>query len=145
MDKSHLKELINKVEQSQEKKDRSYFDYYKSISALSVALIGLLIGLKASPIPNEHAKIAFFITIVFIGLCIFFSLSTRFYEVVAYKDVVVSYKKHLSNYIKNPNDTKLQVDNIGKHWFYKFSEIATFISLILSIVSLICYVYFLEF
>ena len=44
----YLKELFTKWEQSQEKKDKTYFEYFKSISTLSVALIGLLIGLKAS-------------------------------------------------------------------------------------------------
>ena len=77
MDKKFFKELVNNLEQSQEKKDTSYFEYFKSISTLSVALIGLLIGLKASPIPNQEAKVAFLITIILIGLCILFSLATR--------------------------------------------------------------------
>jgi len=40
MDKKFLKELFNNLEITQDKKDTSYFEYFKSISTLSVALIG---------------------------------------------------------------------------------------------------------
>ena len=145
MDKKFLKELFNNLEITQEKKDTSYFEYFKSISTLSVALIGLLIGLKATPIPNQEAKYAFLITIILIGLCILFSLITRFYEVVFYKHAVEVRKKHILEYIANPSENNLQLDNLGKHFIYKFCEIATFSSLVLAISSLIIYVYFLEF
>jgi len=107
--------------------------------------IGLLIGLKATPIPNQEAKIAFLLTIILIGLCILFSLVTRFYEVVSYKQAVDVRKKHIAEYIENPSENDLQLDNLGKHWIYKFCEIATFSCLLLAILSLISYVYFLEF
>jgi hypothetical protein len=145
MDKKFLKELFNNLEITQDKKDTSYFEYFKSISTLSVALIGLLIGLKATPIPNQEAKIAFLLTIILIGLCILFSLITRFYEVVSYKQAVDFRKKHITEYIENPSENNLQLDNLGKHWIYKFCEIATFSCLLLTILSLISYVYFLEF
>jgi hypothetical protein len=57
MNENYLKELFNKFQQSQEKSDRAFFDYFKSISTLSVAVIGLLIGLKASPIPNQATNV----------------------------------------------------------------------------------------
>ena len=47
-------------------------DYRKKVGSktggikLYDALIGLLIGLKASPIPNQYAKVAFLITIILI-------------------------------------------------------------------------------
>jgi F0F1-type ATP synthase assembly protein I len=145
MDKKYLKELFDKFEESQEKKDKAYFDYFKSISTLSVALIGLLIGLKASPIPNQASKIAFLITIILIGLCILFSLATRFYEVTAYKQGVQTRKNHILEYIENPDENNLQIDQLGKSWFYKFFEILTFSCLLLFIITLIFYVYFLEF
>ena len=53
MDKGFLKELFGKFEESQKDRDKVYFDFFKSITTLSVALIGLLIGLKANPIPNQ--------------------------------------------------------------------------------------------
>ena len=145
MDRKFLKELFNSLEITQDKKDNSYFEYFKSISTLSVALIGLLIGLKATPIPNQEAKVAFLTTIILIGLCILFSLATRFYEVVFYKKSVDVRKKHILEYIENPSENNLQLDNLDKHWIFTFFELATFFCLLLTILSLVLYVYFLEF
>lgn len=145
MDKKYLKELFNNFEQSQAKKDNSYFEYFKSISTLSVGLIGLLIGLKSFPIPNQEAKIAFLLAIILIALCILFSLAIRFYEIDAYKQEVELRKSNILKYIENPSENNLQIDSLNKHKFYKFSEIATFVCLLLSILALISYVYFLEF
>ena len=145
MDLKYLKELSVSLEQSQIKKDNSYFEYFKSISTLSVGLIGLLIGLKPSPIPNQESKIAFLISIILIALCILFSLAVRFYEIAFYKQEVAHRKNHISKYIENPSENNVQISNLYKHWFYKFSEIATFSCLLLSILALISYVYFLEF
>ncbi|MCB6062602.1 hypothetical protein [Flavobacterium psychrophilum] len=145
MDLKIVKELSNSFEQSQAKKYNSYFEYFKSISSLSVGLIGLLIGLKSSPIPNQEAKVAFLIAIILIALCILFSLAIRFYEIVAYKQEVEYRRLNILKYIENPSENKVQIGNINKHKFYKFSEIATFVCLLLSILALISYVYFLEF
>ena len=145
MDKKFLKELFNNLEQSQEKQDISYFNFFKSISTLSVGLIGLLIGLKASPIPNQEAKVAFLITIILIALCILFSLATQFYEVTFYNKAVGVRKLHIQSYIENPTENNLQETIIEKPKVYIFFERMTFFCLILSILALISYVYFLEF
>ena len=145
MDKRFLKELFGKFEESQKDRDKVYFDFFKSITTLSVALIGLLIGLKAVPIPNQAAQFAFLITIILIGLCILFSLATRFYEVVSGNDSVSVRKKHILEYIENPDENNFQAEQLDKSKIYKFFEIATFVCLILSIIALIFYVVFLEF
>lgn len=145
MDLEVIKKLSINLEQSQIKKDNSYFEYFKSISSLSVGLIGLLIGLKSSPIPNQEAKVAFLITIILIALCTLFSLVIRFYEIVAYKQEVAHRRMNILTHIENPYEKSVQIGKIHKHWFYKFSEIATFVCLLLSILALISYVYFLEF
>ena len=145
MDKKFLKELFNDLEQSQEKKDKSYFDFFKSISTLSVGLIGLLIGLKSSPIPNQEAKVAFLITIILIALCILFSLATQFYEVTFYNKAVGVRKLHIQSYIESPSENNLQETIIEKPKVFIFFERMTFFCLILSILALISYVYFLEF
>ena len=145
MDKKYFKELLVKFEQSQNEKDKSHFDFFKSISTLSVALIGLLIGLKASPIPNQAAKIAFLITIILIGLCVLFSLASRFYEVVSRRDEVEIRRSMIISYIKNPEENDFQLENLSKPKIYKIFEIATYICLLLSIIALITYVFFLEF
>ena len=145
MDKRFLKELFGKFEESQKDRDKVYFDFFKSITTLSVALIGLLIGLKANPIPNQAAQVAFLITIILIGLCILFSLATRFYEVISENDSVSARKKHILSYIDNPDENTFLSEQLDKSKIYKFFEIATFVCLILSIISLIFYVYYLEF
>jgi len=145
MDKIYLKKLFNDWELTQEKRDKSFFLYFRNISTLSVALIGLIIGLKPTPIPNQDAKVLFLITIILIGLCILFSLATQFYEVISYKQEIDARKKNIIKYIENPSENNLQIENLYKPVIYKFFEIMTFSCLILSILSLIVYVYFLEF
>ncbi len=145
MDKRFLKEIFEKFEESQKDRDKVYFDFFKSITTLSVALIGLLIGLKAEPIPNQAAQFAFLVTIILIGLCILFSLGVRFYEVASENDSVEARKKHILEYIENPDENNLQIEQLNKSKIYKFFEIATFVCLILSIIALIFYVVFFEF
>jgi len=145
MDKRFLKELFGNFEESQKDRDKVYFDFFKSITTLSVALIGLLIGLKAELIPNQAAQFAFLITIILIGLCTLFSLGVRFYEVVSGNDSVEARKKHILKYIENPDENNLQIEQLDKSKIYKFFEIATFVCLTLSIIALIFYVVFLEF
>lgn len=145
MDSKFLGKLFENLEVSQVKKDKTYFEYFSSISSLSIALIGLLIGLKPNPIPNEFAKIAFLISIILIGLCIIFSLGTRFYEIVFYGKEVEVRKLHIKKYLDNPSENEFQEAIIEKPKLYVFFEIATFICLVFSILSLISYVYLLEF
>lgn len=145
MDTKFLKELFGKFEESQKDRDKVYFEFFKSITTLSIALIGLLIGLKAEPIPNQAAQFAFLITIILIGLCILFSLAIRFYEVVSGNGSVEVRKKHILEYIENPDENTFQAEQLDKPKIYKFFEISTFVCLILSIIALIFYVVFLEF
>ena len=107
IDKDYLKELFTDHNDSQSKSEESHFKFFRNISTLSVALIGLLIGLKASPIPSLGAKIAFLITIILIGLCILFSLIAQFYEVVSYKKEVEIRRKHILKYTENPSEKNL--------------------------------------
>lgn len=145
MDKIYLKEIAEKYEIAQSEREKSIFLYFKSISTLSVALIGLLIGLKATPIPNQEAKVAFLITVILIALCILFSLATQFYEIVFCNQVVELRKTQLLKHIENPNVDNVRIYKTKGSKLYKSFEIMTFLSLILSIISLIFYVYFLEF
>lgn len=145
MDKMHLEELLEKLEIAQEKKDNSFFDYFKTITTVYTGLIGLLIGLKATPIPNNDAKVSFFISIILVGLCIFFSLLTQFYKVAIYKQEIEVRKKQILNFIGDPKQNNFQIDDLNKHWFYDFTEITTFILMFLSITAITTYVYFLEY
>ncbi len=145
MDTKFLKELFGEFEKSQKNREKVYFNFFKSITTLSVALIGLLIGLKAEPIPNQDARFAFLITIILIGLCILFSLAVQFYEVIYESESVEARRKHILKYIENPSENLLQIEHLHKSKIYKFFEIMTFLCFLLSIIALIFYVYFLEF
>ena len=138
---SRLKDLVD----SQNKYDKSYFEFYKSITSICIALIGLLIGLKAESIPNQAAQYSFLLSLILLGLCTLFSLAARFYEVTSLRDEIENRKNMLLKYIQNPDENKYQFEQIDKHIVYKISEIGTFFCLILSIVSLIFYVYYLGF
>ncbi len=81
MKKEHLGSLLEKWEQSFEKSDKSYFSYFRTISTLTVALIGLIIGLKPDSIPNENAKLFFLLGIALLGSCLIFSLVVQYYQV----------------------------------------------------------------
>lgn len=145
MNAEHFNYLISKSEEFQNLAHKSYFNFYKSVSTLNVALIGLLIGLKPSSIPNAEAKIAFFVAIVLIGSCILFSLGIQYYEVDYSRQFSKFHKERLNSYVKDPRNNGFDLDLIRKKWFYKLFEYLTFLCLILSIVALIIYVYFLEF
>lgn len=80
MNKTFLEKLFEKFEESHKDRDKEYFDFFKSITTLSVVLIVLLIGLKADPIWNQAAQIAFLLTIILIGHCVLFSLAVMFYK-----------------------------------------------------------------
>lgn len=145
MDKEHLNSLLEKLNESQEKKNKSYFNHFKSISTLSVALFGLLIGLKYDKIPNQCAKIYFLSSIILIGFCILFSLATQLYEVIYYNKEVEIRRKHILKYVENPIKNNLQIDTLSKSNLYKVFAVLTYTCLILSMITLTFYVYFLEF
>ncbi len=145
MNTKHLGSLLNNWEQSFEKLHKSYFGYFRTISTLAIALIGLIIGLKPEVIPEENAKVFFIIGISLLGLCIIFSLVVQYYEVNQYRQETKIRKDQVLDYVQDPESNNLQLSEINKHWIFILSEYLTFISLILSIAALIGYVYFSEF
>ena len=145
MNRQHLKNLFDSFETSQNERDRTFFAYFRNITTISVGLIGLLIGLKPAQLPNLCSKYLFLTTIILIGLCILFSLVVQFYEVEFHKKQVSVRKEHISKYIADPENENLQIDSIKKRLIYKISEKMVFLCLLLSVTSLIFYVYFSEF
>jgi hypothetical protein len=131
--------------ESQEKRGKSYFLFFRNLTTVSIGLLGLLIGLKPLEILNQNAKYLFLLSIILIGLGILFSVMTQFSEISYYKQEEKVRHKQLIEFVKNPSENSLQIDNIGVKKIYVFSEIMTFVCLGLSILSLISYVYFLEF
>jgi hypothetical protein len=146
MNKEDFKNKVNNVVEAREQYEKSNFTFFKGLTTIYVALIGLLIGLKPSNIPNLNAKWLFLTTICLIGLCILFSLVVQFYEVIFHKQTIDARKQILKEYIDDPVGAGfLQVVEIKGSKFFRLFEILTFSCLILSITSLIFYVYFSEF
>ena len=129
----------------QRKKDVSFYGLFKNITTLSLGLLGLLIGLKPKVIPDENAKVLFLLALILLALVCVFSLITQFGETSVYKIFVKETQELMKEIIRNKDVGKSKLLISRKKWLYKFSEIMTYLCLILSIGSLISYVYFLEF
>lgn len=136
---------INKLSESHYEYIQSKNSYFNKITTLSVGLIGLLIGLKPNPLPNYCSKVLFLITITLIALCILLSLISQHYHVSYHKQVSSSNKEQLLEYTKDVKNNNLKMDPLKKSLIYKISDKLTFSCLVLYVLSLIMYVYFLEF
>ena len=146
MELTEYKSRMMSLNQANREYENSNFSFFKGITTISVALVGLLIGLKPSSIPNQCAKMLFLTTIILIGLCILCSLIVQFYEVLFYKKKVYAREKILKEYKVSVSDTDfLEVLIIKRFLFFEFFQILTFLFLLLSIITLILYVYFSEF
>ena len=146
MNREDLKRKVTDVVDARDQYEKSNFAYFKGLTTISVALIGLLIGLKPSNIPNHSAKILFLVTICLIGLCILFSLIVQFYEVIFDKQKIDARVKILKEYLDDPVGAgSVQFAEIEDVKFFLLFKILTFSCLIFSIISLIFYVYFSEF
>ncbi len=136
---------INKLTESHYEYVQSKNSYYNKITTLSVGLIGLLVGLKPDSIPDYSSKILFLITIILIAFCILLSLISQHYHVSYHKQQSSSRKEQLLEYTRDTTNNKLQMNSLKKSRIYKISEKLTFVFLVLYLLSLILYVYFLEF
>jgi hypothetical protein len=145
VDDKTVNKLVNELTDSINKYNVSFFSFLRNISTLSVGLIGLLIGLKPAVIPNQYAKVFFLLSIFLIGLCILSSLVAQHYEINYLTQANKIRLRNIESYIQNPSENILQKSEISKGRIYKVSEIVTYSCLTLSIITLICYVYFLEF
>ena len=145
MNSKAVHKLVDEFTVTVEKYNTSFFGFFKNISTLSVALIGLLIGLKPAVIPNQYAKLFFLLSIILIGLCILFSLIVQHYE-LNYREQANNIRlRNIQSYILNPSENIMQKEGVNKKPIYVISEILTYFCFGTSIISLILYVAFLEF
>ena len=142
MNKSHLNKLIDTFQSSQDKKDKSYYSFFRNVSTLNIALIGLLIGLQPQTLPSQMTKYLFLLSVSLIGLCILSSLGVQYGEVSSLKQAAKIRYKQILEYTQNPDESNSSPDIADKNKLESFFEKMTFVCLTLSIVSLILYVYF---
>ncbi|MES2812745.1 MAG: hypothetical protein V4670_09780 [Bacteroidota bacterium] len=135
--KSHLDNLVS----TEKKESESYFSYLKHLSTISIGFLGLLIGLKPETLPNQCSKIFFLTTIILIALGTLFLTICSFYETKKHREEIKVRKKQLNEYLDSDKKESIQIDHIDPGYLQIF-EIITFTLLILSIFSLILYVYY---
>lgn len=123
----------------------SLFGFYRNITTLSIGLLGLLIGLRPEKIPLMESKISFMIGISLLVLCILSSIATQYYEVVLLNRETNLYLKKISDILKGNEADAQKLERVKTDGLYSFCQISTITFLVLSLISLLFYVYFSEF
>ncbi|NBG65401.1 hypothetical protein [Acidiluteibacter ferrifornacis] len=131
--------------------DNMYSLYYKSkdrfnlfirsISTISITLLGLLISLKDKTEIDLVANRFFLVSIILLALTVFFTLIVQFLEGDKLNKAFQEQKEGLQSSESNKDLNSIQVTLVDKSKSSKFFEIGTYIFLILSITSLIFYSY----
>ena len=143
--KNNVKSLFENIEKSHIEFSKSFFSFFKGITTMSTGLIALLIGLKPKKIPDFDSKVLFLLSISLIGLCILSSLIVQYKEVYLKKSETEIREQQLRKFLDKKEGDEVLIDNIPISRFYVFFEKMTYVCLLLSIISLVFYVYFLEF
>lgn len=140
--KEGYKDLIDKFEYYQTKTIDSKYGFFKNISTLCLGFLALFVNFKPNSFINEWDKMFFLFTTALFGLCILFSLVSTHGEVFLYHQSSLARAKMLLKYIETHNVKTCQSESTEVNEVYKFFEKMTYVCLILSILSLIVYVYF---
>ncbi|MFV8369362.1 hypothetical protein [Flavobacterium sp. LB2R40] len=135
--KNHLNNIIN----TEKKETESYFSFLRHLATISIGFLGLLIGLKPETLPNQNSKVFFLVTITLIAFGILFLSICLFYETKKYREEIKVHQKQLNEYLDSDKKEDVQISHLDPGNL-KIFEIITFILLILSIFSLILYVYY---
>ncbi len=118
--------------------------FLAKITTFSVALTGLLIGLKPSSIGVYEAKVAFIISVGTLSFCSLFSLIAQRYEVYVLRKKASILSTQLIEFL-NDSSKALHIEPIPKPVFYRFCETATYVCLVTAMLTLTIYVYLVEF
>lgn len=139
--------MINKrlkdLEASQEKYSASHFGFLRNITTISVGLFGLLVSLKPKTIDIYSGKIAFTLTIIFLGLGILFSVISQYYDVYIRKQDKILRTENIAKVLKG--EEHIDTQYVSQPKLFQISEVLTYIFLGLSVLSLILYVCLIEF
>lgn len=137
----NIKNHLNNILDTQKKQTESYFSFLRHLATISIGFLGLLIGLKPENLPNYNSKVFFLVTISLIAFGILFLSICLFYETKKYSQEIKVLQKHLNEYLDSDKKKDVQISHLNPGNL-KIFEITTFILLILSIFSLILYVYY---
>ena len=120
-------------------------DFIKNLITIGTGFLALFIGLKSENINTENAKYLFFTTIILLVLGILFSTISLFQEIFYIKKNEKFLKKKLNEYLEKGSVGSTIFNFTKKPLFFKICEFIGFSSFILSTLTLIGYIYFLEF
>ena len=137
----NIKNHLNNILDTQKKQTESYFSFLRHLATITIGFLGLLIGLKPENLPNYNSKVFFLVTISLIAFGILFLSICLFYETKKYSQEIKVLQKHLNEYLDSDKKKDVQISHLNPGNLEIF-EITTFILLILSIFSLILYVYY---
>lgn len=134
---------IQRIEKYQNQHHESFYQYFRHLTTVCVGLFGLLVALNPLEFSSIHSKIFYLLALSLIGLTILFSLISQYYSADYYMRTADLLKDMLPKILDDPNG--VESSKIEKPKVFLICEIATYICLSLSIISLIYYSYFVLF
>lgn len=136
-------QIINKYVEETKLRHDAHKDYVKNLITIGVGFLALFVGLKSDNIICLYAKHFFLITIVLLVFGILFSSVALYFEIYIHDKNQEFLKACMADHL----DGKLSSNRLNvtpKPWYYKMFEKLGFTFFLLSPISLIVYVYFLE-
>ncbi len=138
------KKIIQKYAELHNNRQIAHNNFLKTLITVGTGFLALFIGLKSNEINSEIAKSFFLLTIVLLVLGIIFTTISMYLEIYYINDNQTFLKKILKEYL----DSGIARDHINttkKPWFFKLFEFIGFGGFLLAPVSLIIYIYLVEF
>ena len=136
-------QIINKYVEETKLRHNAHKDFVKNLITVGVGFLALFVGLKSDNIENLNAKYFFLITIILLVFGILFSSVALYFEIYMHDKNQKFLKACMVDHLEGRlSSNRLNVT--PKPWYYKLFEKLGFMCFILSPVSLILYIYFLE-
>lgn len=138
------KQILRKYTEVNKERQNAYKDYVKNLITLGIGFLALFVGLKNENILGIYAKSFYLLTIILLVIGILFCSISLYFEIYIHD----KNQKFLKECMKDHLNGEFFSDRLNitlKPWYYKLFEIIGFSCFILSPISLIIYIYFLEF
>jgi hypothetical protein len=118
--------------------------FMKNLITVGTGFLALFIGLKSENIESVNAKYFFFITIILLVIGILFSTISLFQEIYYLRKNEKYLKSKMAQFLDKGTLESTLFNFTKKPIFFKICEFIGFASFILSTLTLIGYIFFLE-
>ena len=138
------REILNRSEKVNNERLNANKEYVKNLITVGIGFLALFVGLKTDNIMSMSAKYFYLSTVILLVFGILSSSISLYFEIYIHNQN----QKFLKKCMKEHLEGKLLTDRLNitrKPWYYKVFEKLGFICFFCSPISLIIYVYFLEF